>query len=173
MGTVTGLGHSSKKRDLTNAQNQGSLLRRQHERTHLESRGPPSWWGGLRWVSGDTGRAVRMTQTPSRLVKQRRTRGPWGLRGSVLHHARTGCQPPTLVLALCPLSSSLLLRFPCLPVLRPCQTFLFLPSRFHLEREPRARTAALVPDPTAWISRSSLSPRSLRNQGQSLDYLPL
>ena len=70
----------------------------------------------IRW---DMGRAVRVTQTPSGLVKQRRDRGLWALRGSVLHHPRTGCRPPPLVLALCPISFTLLLCFPCLPVLGP------------------------------------------------------
>lgn len=170
MGTVTGLGHSSQKRNLRNTQNRGSLFRREHEGAYLESWGPPfsAGWAKMgQRVRWDTGRAVRMTQTPSRLVKQRRDQGPWGLHGSVLHHPLTGCQPSPLVLALRPISSTPLLCFPCLPVLRPCPTFLFLPSRFHLERESSAGTTPQIPDPTTWISRSSLSPSSLRRSRAS------
>lgn len=42
----------------------------------------------------------------------------------MLYHPLTGPLPPPLVLAL------------CLPNLRPSQAFLFLPLKFHLERNP-------------------------------------
>lgn len=80
MGTVTGLGHSSQKRNLRNTQNRGSLFRREHEGAYLESWGPPfsAGWAKMgQRVRWDTGRAVRMTQTPLRLVKQRKDQGPW------------------------------------------------------------------------------------------------
>lgn len=83
----------------------------------------------IRW---DMGRAVRVTQTPSGLVKQRRDRGPWGLRGSVLHHPQTGCWPP---LGLGPLPH--LLYTPPLLSLPACSRALTSFPLPPLKREPR------------------------------------
>lgn len=68
---------------------------------------------------------------PLRTGKQSTVPGPWGLCDSMLHHPLTGCPPTPLVLALCLISSILLLSFPCLPSFRPSQTFLFLSLRWN------------------------------------------